>query len=601
MALKSIDELMGRSFVIPSYQRGYRWGRLEVTAMLNDLWEFRMEEPSRAQFYCLQPIVLYHNSTTNQLELLDGQQRLTTLYILLSYLDDKRKEDGYTKLLFTLRYATRAGSETFLQTKGFTRLDEEAMRNIDYYHMAQAYGAITDWFEKAPAHPGAKGKLIPVLLDASGQGPNVRVIEYEVTDDSNPIDVFLRLNQGKIPLTDAELVKALLLQEDKYDENELKRVRPTLDLISTEWYDVELGLADPERWAFVAPSKYSSSTHIDLILKYVAEDLQAEMPEKGHECFEGHPHFCYAVFTEWIARSQVERKDCVKALWERVMSTYQYVDEWYSDLTLYHYIGYLCSVGNMELRELLMKAKEKSNSAFRVWLRQRIGEKLPKDIKELRYLDDEGSSKDQPKIRQILLLHSIFLCLQHPTERVRFPFSKYRASGIKWSLEHICPQNPEKFTTPAEALAWLDDHINLYAQTGKAEGQLQAMRQLQKDLENASDAAEEVIARINESVDKMVEEEGGLLGQVSPHSLGNLCLLTKEANSSLSNDFFAVKRRKIIQGKLALGYIPPATRMVFLKAFSSYATTNYLWQESDANDYLASLCAACSHFQPNEK
>lgn len=40
MAITSIDKLMGRTFFVPGYQRGYRWGRQEVEALLNDLWEF---------------------------------------------------------------------------------------------------------------------------------------------------------------------------------------------------------------------------------------------------------------------------------------------------------------------------------------------------------------------------------------------------------------------------------------------------------------------------------------------------------------------------------------------------------------------------------
>ena len=70
MAITSIDKLMGRTFFVPSYQRGYRWGRQEVEALLNDLWEFYLQtkekkdeeerenllEENKNVFYCLQPI-----------------------------------------------------------------------------------------------------------------------------------------------------------------------------------------------------------------------------------------------------------------------------------------------------------------------------------------------------------------------------------------------------------------------------------------------------------------------------------------------------------------------------------------------------------------
>ena len=83
MAITSIDKLMGRTFFVPGYQRGYRWGRQEVEALLNDLWEFYLQtDGEKNVFYCLQPIVLYKDEQARE-NLLDGQQRLTTIYLLL--------------------------------------------------------------------------------------------------------------------------------------------------------------------------------------------------------------------------------------------------------------------------------------------------------------------------------------------------------------------------------------------------------------------------------------------------------------------------------------------------------------------------------------
>lgn len=73
MAITSIDKLMGRTFFVPCYQRGYRWGRQEVEALLNDLWEFYLQtDGEKNTFYCLQPIVLYKDEQARE-NLLDGQ------------------------------------------------------------------------------------------------------------------------------------------------------------------------------------------------------------------------------------------------------------------------------------------------------------------------------------------------------------------------------------------------------------------------------------------------------------------------------------------------------------------------------------------------
>ena len=270
-SLVSVAELMGRKFRVPAYQRGYRWTKKEVTDLLEDLWEFHQSEPKKQQFYCLQPIVIQKNGEFY--DVLDGQQRLTTLYLLLSYLDDRRREDGYSAPLFEISYASRPESQQFLAAGGFRGASDG--RNIDFAYMSSAYQTIKEWFEPADptdnSHQGAKGKLIPLLLDESGIGANVRFVYYEVGADEHPIQVFLRLNKGKIPLTDGELVKALLLQTDKYaalNEKDGVRVadevKSRLDLIAAEWHKIETRLHESEFWGFLGV-KLPGASHIDLL------------------------------------------------------------------------------------------------------------------------------------------------------------------------------------------------------------------------------------------------------------------------------------------------------------------------------------------------
>ncbi|MCS6101604.1 GmrSD restriction endonuclease domain-containing protein [Shewanella baltica] len=59
LCLKSIYELLDQFFLIPAYQRGYRWTTMQVEALLNDIWEFaRTPASSQSAFYCLQPVVV---------------------------------------------------------------------------------------------------------------------------------------------------------------------------------------------------------------------------------------------------------------------------------------------------------------------------------------------------------------------------------------------------------------------------------------------------------------------------------------------------------------------------------------------------------------
>jgi uncharacterized protein with ParB-like and HNH nuclease domain len=70
------------NYWIPAYQRGYRWSPLQVTQLLDDVWEFIQvsEGGNRHQFYCLQPLVI-KAVPDGVFEVVDGQQRLTTVFI----------------------------------------------------------------------------------------------------------------------------------------------------------------------------------------------------------------------------------------------------------------------------------------------------------------------------------------------------------------------------------------------------------------------------------------------------------------------------------------------------------------------------------------
>ena len=77
-------------YFIPSYQRGYRWTKLNVLALLEDIDAFLQKQSAGAtiQSYCLQPIVVVEQQDAEGeriWEIIDGQQRLTTLYIILTY------------------------------------------------------------------------------------------------------------------------------------------------------------------------------------------------------------------------------------------------------------------------------------------------------------------------------------------------------------------------------------------------------------------------------------------------------------------------------------------------------------------------------------
>lgn len=99
-SLKYIKELQGIIFHIDKYQRGYRWGMREIFSLLDDIFTFK--KSIRDSFYCLQPLVV-NEKKENNYELIDGQQRSTTIYLILKYL---LGTDFYS-----LKYETRGNED----------------------------------------------------------------------------------------------------------------------------------------------------------------------------------------------------------------------------------------------------------------------------------------------------------------------------------------------------------------------------------------------------------------------------------------------------------------------------------------------------------
>ena len=264
--LKSINDLLNYSFFIPSYQRGYRWDQDQVIDLLDDIWEFfNASGKDDGEFYCLQPIIVKKENEVYRL--IDGQQRLTTIHIILSCFNEVAKVLFSSSNKFNITYETRPNSETFLnEIKDITSINNE---NIDYYYMSEAFFTIEKWVKENEINKGDfLNTLIKTNKNSEGKdiAHNVRVIWYEVDEDEDEIEVFTRINSGKIPLTNAELIKALFLNRKNFDKNEksIKQIE-----ISKEWDEIESALQNDEFWCFITKNK-EYPTRIELIFELFA-------------------------------------------------------------------------------------------------------------------------------------------------------------------------------------------------------------------------------------------------------------------------------------------------------------------------------------------
>ena len=108
---QSVEMLLGsgksKPFVIPEYQRPYAWTEEQVETLFEDLWEFTTISggAERESSYFLGSVVSYENENGEQ-EIIDGQQRITSLFLLLRAI--------YTKLVATPESERTAEANNFI-------------------------------------------------------------------------------------------------------------------------------------------------------------------------------------------------------------------------------------------------------------------------------------------------------------------------------------------------------------------------------------------------------------------------------------------------------------------------------------------------------
>jgi hypothetical protein len=552
------DGVRGQFFV-PAYQRGYRWGMHEVEALLSDIYSNGTRSPT--DNYCLQPVVVKRRTGDGEYELIDGQQRLTTLYLIYRYLNTEVNLESDPR--FSLTYETRPGSREYLQ-----RLDAERMNdNIDFYHMRRAYECIMHWFSQMADLLGIPSKLVSFkVLDYLEN--LVYVIWYE-PENIDSITLFIRLNVGRIPLTNAELVKALLLSKDVEAPGFQRRVE-----IGSQWDAIEHQLQQPEFWSFLSNKDGADyPTRIELLF-----DLMARRRLDEKDRFFTFLHF----------KTALEGRDKVKSssVWATIVQCYQIIQEWYEDRDLYHKLGYLITTG-ITLRHLLdLSEQQKTKSAFGRAVDELITSSIgltAAGIMELNY--------DSRKSESVLLLFNVETVrrLRHSTER--YPF--YAHKNEKWSLEHIHAQNAESLTTAEEWHHWLLDGKRALEKMRLDDPALESDRKI-----TVSDLEKALTAQINESrftslsrkVTTLLSPEGD---EDSMHGIANLALLSKPINSSLSNRAFAVKRLKVIEYDRKGAFIPICTRQVFLKYYVEEGSEQmHFWSRRDRQSYLEAMISA---------
>lgn len=428
--LKSVRELLGMKFFIPSYQRGYRWTDLQIENLLNDILEF--SKGIDGDFYCLQPLVvkkrkkdlLAEIKQANSIEdvetllkgewiVIDGQQRLTTIYLIL-----KALENEYCP---SLEYER----ESYIEV--CDSCDEIKKDNIEIYHLTSAKKCIRKWIE-TNSKDSANTLRNKILEQA-------KFIFYNVGDvsEEQEHDIFNNLNSGRIALTNAELIKALFL--NKVGKEDIAHREVEQRLLADEFDQIERTLRQDDFWYFLAGNTEKPSSCINLLF-----DLMLESSEQNGKYHTDEPFRTFFYFNDLINGNESEdsyKKS--KKIWEDVRKVFHIMEGWFNDSVMYNLIGYhRAANGGKTLCEIYKKFREEnSKKEFKKWLVDECKNHIdyPDGFMQLRYDDNKA------KVFNLLLLFNIATLNERPQEAVKFSFANLHK--YKWDVEHISPQNPK--------------------------------------------------------------------------------------------------------------------------------------------------------------
>jgi len=641
ITLYSISEILGKNFFIPSYQRGYRWTEQQVTDLLNDIYSFAIKKnKSDKEFYCLQPIVVRicnenskkQNNLNSQLdnsiwfEVIDGQQRLTTIRILLTYLikehlNGKTLQSEYGKDELFLEYESREGTKEFLNNINVA----DSKKYIDFYFIYKAYETISQWFSDQKQQRGVRENILRTLIyDMTNKQQEgvVQVIWYEITDNANPIDTFIRINMGKIPLTNSELIKALFLQKrnfsnenGNYNGQEETLAEKRQNEIATEWDKMEYSLQNDDFWWFLNRNENDVSARIEFLFDIICEVAKNENVELI-KIIGTDKYATFRYFNEKFSNGITF--EIVKSEWDNVKDYFLAFEEWFNDTVWYHYIGFLiyCGTSVVEIYNFYKdipkdgftkKLKEVINSKLEnvACSKYLLNEKNDVGIDEIvktadSYLNSEKltnniiqryaynielqfNKKDKPVIRELILMYNLqFIVKQYEETKkksggeifVKFPFELFKKE--KWDVEHIDSYTTNAITDKKTQVEWLR---TARIDTGDKLDNLKEDIINFIDSKNNSRTFDELKISIIEKAGETSNDEN------AKNSIGNLTLLSADINRSYGNALFPTKRRIIIEKDNEGKFIPICTKNVFLKYFDRQGSSRTQWTARDIKNH----------------
>lgn len=603
--LGQLGQLNKLVFHIPSYQRGYRWERRQVRQLLEDI----MESPVNTPYY-LQPIVVAPIDDKGNCNLIDGQQRMTTLYLIYHALQQvnntnialtEEAADNMKPLFihllldsslnivpgYRMVYDTRTGSEQYLQDIHLDESEKRKGENPDFLYLWHAYQQIHKMLSE-------DNNMLHKIAEKLQR--DVKVIWYELPSNNNEWKKFADLNVGKIPLTNSELIKALFMRGDSSNECS----ENDKDIIANQWDEIERQLADSRFWAFLTNKKMEDyPTRIDLLFEIVSGITKGDDPYSTFFYFNDN-------FENKKKKVQPNGKSewDGKAEWDKIHSQFQLLHDWYKKRELYHRVGFLVTFPPKDMPKVLhslVKQRKDNNQGHKDFANE-LTEKiksvitLPNGVTSIR---DLYYGQHYGEILRLLTLFNILTLDNMGDPEARYSFDRHKNVGGGWSLEHIHAQNSEELNRKEQWDLWITLHIDslerfrLMRKANDAPTvELENIQVLKNEMEiflkaDAKQKSQDWFNRLSRRFyETATSAKEKCLGAEYKDEMANMALLGKWDNSALNNSVFDVKRVKVTD-LTQKSFVPLCTQRVFMKVYGEQTNSQpYFWGDKDREAYI---------------
>ena len=562
-------------FNIPLYQRGYKWEPENLSKLLDDIHNF---QHSGSKFYCLQNITIVPFGPV--FNVVDGQQRLTTLCLILSYLgkavlvkDKVRFPDNsirsHTNALLN-DYICAGRTELLESSWGEICAKDKNFDHQDLYHMYRIWHAIQLWFKEKDKKSTAD--FLDKLLH------HTKFIVNLVTSSESEEKIFSNLNSKRIPLDGSDLIRALLITKVALEEGQKESDIKNIVRVNEKRVRIGWELDEINHWWSRKDVREYFTKIIGKSIRSASLGQQKQFDEFSYPINRLYLLFAYSEGSQALDLNFIEQfSGGALKLYHAITRFHNTLIDWFTDHQTYHYIGFLATQGaNWDFKLIWDRWTTcPSKKEFQDFLRSEMRKSILVEGEMPVLLDKKGAEKinwysDRSSILiRILIMMDIINVSREP--KTFMPITTFQKSGN--DIEHIFPRNPREAKEQIEYIRFLNRHVVEEKLCGE-------------DIEPFDLSSAEELKDDQGFQQQMSDFIKSVIRFFSINSPGNLVLLHGPLNKQLSNKPYAVKRHRVIEFMNQGNYVQPHSFRVFARYFNGEKDIHAEYQHWTEQDIL---------------